>query len=161
NWPRNLIAKLQSRMVVPFAGAGVSMAVRRKMPGVNGTSGSQASFPSWKNLLERAATRLIDDGQSADGELVQAMLRVRPPRYQDPAEEAKRAMQAQWIDFLSQQLAPPRESIDDDSLDLARAIWGLGTNLLITTNYDRVLRWGCPEQASLRDLVIRNSHLQL
>ena len=49
-----------------------------------------------------------------------------------------------WSEFLKQQLDPDKERVDERTLELARAIWSLGSRLVITTNYDKVLSWACP-----------------
>src|SRR5690606_24546096 len=54
---------------------------------------------------------------------------------------------ALWPDFLRSVFAVSRKEIDSDSLELARAVWAAGSKLVITTNYDRVLRWACPDDA--------------
>lgn len=33
---------------------------------------------------------------------------------------------------------------------MARAVWRLGSPLVVTTNYDKVLRWACPQERNLR-----------
>src|SRR5262249_41038175 len=37
-----------------------------------------------------------------------------------------------------------------ESLELARAVWRVGSPLVVTTNYDNVLRWSCPDKDDLR-----------
>jgi hypothetical protein len=59
---------------------------------------------------------------------------------------------SEWVDFLKEQLDPLRKRANDDSLALARAVWKLGSPLIITTNYDRVLDWACPYPHDLRRL---------
>ncbi|MGB8510261.1 MAG: SIR2 family protein, partial [Pyrinomonadaceae bacterium] len=54
-----------------------------------------------------------------------------------------------WTNFLSRQFRHQREHVEEQSLDLARAIWALGSPLVITTNYDHILRWACPRQDDL------------
>ncbi len=74
---------------------------------------------------------------------------IPKPRYLDAAREAQQALGPLWVKFLSAALDPPWDSVDDESLDLAHAIWSLNSKLVITTNYDRVLRWACPDTANL------------
>lgn len=54
--PRTLAECLRTGKIVPFVGAGVSMAVRHKET-------HTPLFPSCKQLLERAAQRLEEDRQ--------------------------------------------------------------------------------------------------
>ena len=59
--PRALRERLRAGRVIPFAGAGVSMAVRR--------DGDGALFPSWRQLLVRGADRLEEEGKPRDATL--------------------------------------------------------------------------------------------
>jgi hypothetical protein len=65
--PQTLKAKLASRKVIPFVGAGVSMAILRKENG-------ERLFPSWKELLNLSAERLEREGKSNDAAFVRAAL---------------------------------------------------------------------------------------
>jgi hypothetical protein len=140
--PRGLADALRARRLVPFAGAGVSMAVRD-------TAGRRV-FPSWKELLLRAADHADGEGRTADATLVRAQLGVDPPQYLEAAATARRALGPRWTDFLNREIDPPHRLVDPATLDLARAVWSLGAPLLLTTNYDRVLQWACPERHDLR-----------
>ena len=51
-----------------------------------------------------------------------------------------------WYGFLKDKLDINFRTIDSASLGLARSLWRLGSKLVITTNYDEVLRWACPNQ---------------
>jgi hypothetical protein len=62
---------------------------------------------------------------------------------------------AVWYEFLKDTLDIPFDRVDNDSLELARSIWRLGSNLIITTNYDEVLRWACPRQQDLQSWPIK------
>ncbi|WP_437886441.1 SIR2 family NAD-dependent protein deacylase [Sorangium sp. So ce307] len=144
NFPRSLVEALRRKQLVPFVGAGVSMAVRR-------TSDGSSLFPSWPALLARAAVRLGEEGRTRDAALVDALLALDAPRLLDAAREAKRALGPTWSRFLVEQLSPDAKDVRPASLDLARLVWGLGSQLVITTNYDAVLRWACPDPGNLRE----------
>ena len=138
--PRTLKEELRQRRVVPLVGAGVSMAVKRR----DGTP----LFPSWRELLLRGADRLEDEGKSA------AMVRELVEEDGDYLAAAKRLrdkLGASWSRFLKEQLVVPRSEVDDNSLALASAVWRLGGRLILTTNYDHVLRWACPEAEDLAE----------
>lgn len=131
--------------VIPFVGAGVSMAVRDRDKGGR-------LFPSWQELLLRAAQRLEEEKKPSISKLVQSLLEIAPPDYLEAAKRAKEGMPgAVWFQFLKEQLDPPRDRVLDDSLQLAKIIWQLGSPLLVTTNYDNVLHWACshPRQPDL------------
>lgn len=140
--PKSLKDDLRARRIIPFVGAGVSMAVLDRQTG-------KALFPSWAKLLAHAANRLHQQKKHLEADLVESLLRVNPPDYLDAAKRARQALGAVWYQFLKEELGHQKKRADDKSLDLARAIWELGSYLVITTNYDRVLRWACPETGDL------------
>ena len=133
DFPLNLKQRLRENKVIPFVGAGVSMAVRKK-----GTS--ESLFPSWKQLLERAADCLEGELKAQDAGLVRAYLQIDNPKYLEAAEHARQALGSILYDVLKAQIDKSCSEAEDESLNLARAIWGLG-NFIITTNYDRVLQY--------------------
>src|SRR5712691_10324440 len=142
--PRTLEERLGSGKIVPFVGAGVSMAVRNKET-------DSHLFPSWKQLLERAAQRLEEEQKEAESQLVRSLLAIAKPDYLEAARRARDGLGgAVWVEFLKEQLDRPWERVNDGSLSLARAIWKLGSQLLITTNYDRVLHWACSQPNDYR-----------
>ncbi|WP_437740636.1 SIR2 family protein [Sorangium sp. So ce302] len=146
-FPRSLVEALRHKQLVPFVGAGVAMAVRRAADG-------KCLFPSWPALLAAAAVRLEEEGRHKDAVLVNAFLSYDTPRLLEAAQEAKRALGPTWNRFLVEQLNPDAKDVQPSSLDLARLVWGLGSQLVITTNYDAVLRWACPDPPNLREWII-------
>ncbi|WP_437819498.1 SIR2 family protein [Sorangium sp. So ce1078] len=146
-FPRSLVEALCGRRLIPFVGAGVAMAVRRASDG-------SSLFPSWPALLAAAAVRLGEEGRHKDAALVNALLSLDAPRLLEAAAEAKRALGPTWNRFLVEQLSPDARDVQPSSLELARLVWGLGSQLVITTNYDAVLRWACPDPANLREWII-------
>jgi hypothetical protein len=144
SFPRSLVEALHRKQLIPFVGAGVGMAVRR-------VSDGSPLFPSWPALLTGAATRLGEEGRHKDAALVNALLALDAPRLLDAAQEAKRALGPTWNRFLVEQLSPDAKDVQPASLELARLVWGLGSQLVITTNYDAVLRWACPDPSNLRE----------
>jgi hypothetical protein len=141
--PKSLSDKLREGRVVPFVGAGVSMSVLDRASG-------ERLFPSWRQLLDAAAERLEQETKKADADLVRSLLNVKPPDFLQAASRARNALGAIWYEFLKNKLDVPFERVDASSLELARRIWRLGSNLVITTNYDEVLKWACPQQDDLQ-----------
>jgi hypothetical protein len=138
--PTALREALAAGRVIPFVGAGVSMAVMvDKRPG-------ERLFPSWAALLQKAAERLDADGAAGDAMAVRGALTKKQPNYLEAARNARDGLGAVWFDVLKKAIDPPRGRADNASLSLPRAIWSLGSKILVTTNYDRVLHWTCPEQ---------------
>lgn len=103
-------------------------------------------FPSWRRMLERAAERLGRENKASYGNLVRSLIEIDSPNFLQAAKYAKDGLGPIWFDFLKEQFDHRREMAADETLDLARAVWTLGSNLVVTTNYERVLRWTCPEQ---------------
>ncbi len=138
--PSNLVEALKARTVIPFAGAGVSRAVTDEA--------GQPLFPTWDGLLVAAAERLRTDGKPMHANLVQATLGIKD--HLGAAKAARDAMGVGWFDFLKAQFDPLAERVPQASLDLPRTVWRLGSPLVVTTNYDKVLRWASPQERDVR-----------
>lgn len=146
--PENLKRAVRKGKVIPFVGAGVSVAVRRRGDG-------RPLFPSWKQLLERAADRLEANSYEPEANLVRNFLRLRVPEYVEAAKYACRSFAPrEWYDFLEENF-DPHQSEAGEGLELARAIWALTENLVITTNYDNVLSWTCPGGGDVRRWLVQ------
>lgn len=134
NIPRRLEEILQQGKVVPFVGAGVSMSVLN-------LSG-EPLFPSWKALLMAAADQLESDGKSDHVGIIRGQ--VNTNRLLAAAEEARLALGSNWNSFFKRQFDKTSNEAQEISLELARLVWQLGSELVVTTNYDNVLHWACP-----------------
>lgn len=136
--PEKLRQRLREGKVIPFVGTGVSMSVREH--------DGAGLFPSWGEMLERAAVRLEAEGDGACAGLVRNFLSLKAPNYLEAARYAHEGLGPSiWYDFLREQLDKPPESAAPESLELAKAVWNLGSKLVITTNFDRVLHWASAE----------------
>lgn len=114
---------------------------------VREAGGDRRLFPGWGQLLTRGAQRLKDENNAVHASLVSNLLSLKPPDYLGAARYARDGMGAAiWFDFLKKELDRPPESASSESLDLARAVWSLGSKLVVTTNFDRVLHWASPVQ---------------
>ena len=134
--PNSLKEALSNRRVVPFVGAGVSKDVKRRADG-------EPIFPSWKELLERGAETLRRDGKDAAAEKLRQAL--KSDDYLDAAKTLRENLLGRnWPGFLRTAFDVNHEDIEPTSLALAETIWRLGSPLVMTTNYDRVLEWACP-----------------
>ncbi len=60
-------------------------------------------------------------------------------RFLDAAREASAAFSGAWAPFLKEQIEIDRDAIDPDTLALPKALWSISP-IVVTTNYDRVLR---------------------
>jgi hypothetical protein len=78
-------------------------------------------------------------------------LRRTPPDFFEAAKHATDenhgVKPAEWSQFLHHQFAVSQDIVADESLAQARCLWQLGSSVIITTNYDRVLEWASPEKA--------------
>jgi hypothetical protein len=139
--PRSFQDRLRQRKVIPFIGAGMSMGVK--------ASTGEPLFPSWAALLSGAAERLDAENKPTDAQLVKALVLK-----EDLSEAARRAKlglgDAHWYDYLKSVFDRTIDEALPDSLYMNRLVWTLGSNLVITTNYDRALQWGCPDRADFR-----------
>ncbi len=138
--PSTLVEALKTRSVIPFVGAGVSRAVTDEA--------GQCLFPTWRGLLLTAAERLRIEGRATKAKRIEAD--VEDEDYLHAAELARDALGTLWFDFLRAQFDPPAGRVQPASLDVARAVWRLGSPLVVTTNYDKVLRWASPQECDLR-----------
>ncbi|MED5620222.1 SIR2 family protein [Ideonella sp. BN130291] len=141
--PQTLKDALVQQRCVPFVGSGVSMAVR-----LTATGGP--AFPSWRQLLVRCAERLDGENKTTEAQLIRAALALGTPDYLYAARKAREYLGPVWFKLLTQQIDPAPNLIDLTSLDLARAVWSLGSKLVVTSNYDRVLQWAAPDQNELQ-----------
>ncbi len=136
--PRTLRDRLRADKVIPFVGAGVSMSVLDRKT-------DERLFPSWRELLERAANRLEEEKKIPYATIVRSLLDLDKPDYLEAARRAREGLgEAIWYEFLGGQFDYPRERVKAESLKLAQAIWNLKSQLVITANYDDVLRWALP-----------------
>jgi len=142
--PAGLRAALVAGRVIPFVGAGASMAV------MDAVQPGERLFPSWGALLAMAAQRLDAEGLTGDAMAVRGALSKKVPNYLDAARAAREGLGPTWYKVLGELLDPPRGRALAESLALSRAIWEFGGKLIITTNYDRVLHWTCPERDDVR-----------
>lgn len=145
--PGDLVAAARSGRLLPMAGSEISGLVRDAMPG--GAPDGRL-FPTWRQLLEEAASRLDDQLAAPEATLVRSFLMQRPPNFSYAVETAQQALQGLWPRLLQERLLPASSRAVPESLDLVRSLWELGSPLVVTTSYDRALRWACPRPVDLR-----------
>lgn len=140
--PEQLHKAFQNKTLIPIVGAGVSMSLLDK-------EGNRI-FPSWKELLERAANKLLEEKKP---DLANAILGVLPVGdYQKAADYARRGLTGSlWDQFFKTNFAIKKQTIEENSFKLPKAIWDLSSRI-ITLNYDRVLRFACPTPDDLLEL---------
>lgn len=136
----DLIKALAQKNLLPIAAAGVSMSVLNDE--------QKSIFPSWRELLQRAAQRLSesDEKSQAQADAITAMLGVK--KYQLAADFARNGLTGNgWPEFFDEQFDVDLAQAD---LSLPEAIWALSRSI-ITLNYDRVMELANPNKLSLYD----------
>lgn len=137
--PASLINNLTKGEIVPFIGAGVSMSIVEK----NG----KKVFPSWAELLRRAAEKLKTENLDKQSQIVN--LQVDIGMLQEAAKIAQEHLQdRRWHDFIQSQFSVDFRELDENCKVLPRAIWKL-SNRVVTLNYDKVLEWAHAESANV------------
>jgi hypothetical protein len=138
--PADLVRAVQEGKLIPFAGAGVSMAVREQ-------GSEERLYPSWGGLLEKLAVALDQQGRSSHAQVVRGLTAIGDHgKLLDAASTAREGLGDRlFYECLRRALLPERRRVSERSLDLARLLWQLNSQLVVTTNYDRTLRWACPE----------------
>src|SRR6478735_9096672 len=145
--PASLVDGLRRGTVIPFVGAGISS-------GVVSIRNGERLYPSWRKLLELAADRLDREALPTDASAVRALLSAERPDFYAAADRAWTALGTIWAALLKEVLDPERNEVDTESLEAPRALWRLGSPLLITTNYDRVLYWAHPSPLDVQRWVL-------
>jgi tetratricopeptide (TPR) repeat protein len=138
--PKSLIDALKRGQVVPFVGAGVSLVVRKKNK--DGTKSEESLFPSWKEYVEILAKALEDENKPQDAALVRSLVNISKPKYLDAMQHAFQELGKDlWYEKLDEHFKIDETEAAQDSLELPQLIWNLGSNVIFTTNIDRVLEW--------------------
>lgn len=107
------------------------------------------AFPSWAEVLERGVQSLLDEDKPDEAYQVQTL--IANNHHLPAADIVKNALTGRrWPAFLREQFDRSLEDLDRSTLGLAEAIWSLGSNLLVTTNYDRVLEWASPRSSDCK-----------
>ncbi|WP_205837284.1 SIR2 family protein [Neorhizobium tomejilense] len=139
--PDSLLESIRDRKIIPFVGAGLSASIQDR-------EGGQL-FPTWGALLLSAAKRLDGEGKANKANLVRSL--VENDKLVEAAGEADQALgRRAWLSFLKETFDRVYSDADPSSLGLLFQVWTLGSNLVMTTNYDRSLQWSCPDQADFR-----------
>ena len=84
--------------------------------------------------------RSKSEGKSQKAITIRTLLNDSPIDYLDIAQHAFDALENhQWETLLLENFDKDIDSADEDSKKLAKLMWQLGNNLILTTNVDRVL----------------------
>jgi tetratricopeptide (TPR) repeat protein len=147
--PESLKDALKGGRVVPFLGAGVSRAVEKKDKDPN--KPFNPLFPSWKEFLTYSVEKLESKKEYDEAEDIKQILALKKPMYLEAANRASKALgETLWHQMLVEKLDLQKVDANERSLKLPQIVWELGSELLITTNVDRVLQWTCPNSGEFR-----------
>jgi tetratricopeptide (TPR) repeat protein len=145
NIPESFIEALEAKEVVPFIGAGVSLAVKENNE--RDIKQKKSLFPSWKEFLLNAADKLDaekislnNEGKSRKAIIIRNLLDDPPIDYLDIAQRAFDSLgEKHWYDLLTENFEIGVEAAEEKSLELPKLVWKLNNKLLVTTNIDLVL----------------------
>jgi len=117
-------------------GAGVSKAVKFK----NGKD----AFINWKELLESFIPHI---NQVTKVDVIKALLNDNPIDYLEIADKIQKILSINYFNkVLNEAFDIDYNAIDKETYSLAKSIWNLNSNLIITTNYDKVLDRACEDE---------------
>jgi len=154
--PESLEIALKEGNVIPFVGAGVSRAIEKR----NKTKSFDPLFPSWTEFLHNAADKLDrekialnDQGKSQKAITIRALLNDPPIDYLGIAQRAFDSLEEyHWNKLLVENFEKDLNFADEDSKKLAKLIWQLGSNLVVTTNVDSILETVCEKPGRVKIL---------
>lgn len=155
NIPKSLRDALIANEVVPFVGAGASMSVRKKTE--DGRKSDESLFPSWKGYVEILAQALTEEGKPDEANLVEAYIKSAKPKYLEAMQHAFEELpKSVWYEKLDEYFKKDGNEAAHDSLELPKLIWQLGSNVIFTTNIDRVLEWKSVKEPPIEQLNRQN-----
>ena len=138
--PQSLIDAVKDNNLIPFIGAGISMGIKDKE--------DNPIFKSWKNSLLDAVEILKAEKEDAKATRIESGLEIQPVDYLSIASEIHRYLNSHWNKYLTQTFDRNFDTINENSLEIAKEILKIN-NLVITTNYDNVLKWATENQNNL------------
>ena len=151
-FPQDLKDAVHDGKVIPFVGAGVSMAVRR-------VGEVSPAYPNWRKFLLGAADRLDSECAGSEAALVRDLVNASSPDFYQAAQLVFNGLGPRgWVKYLREMFELDYGSIDKLTLDLPRAIWDLAPNAVITSNFDLTLRWACRQTENLREWGLDDCH---
>jgi tetratricopeptide (TPR) repeat protein len=155
NIQKSLIKALKAGQVIPFVGAGVSMAVKKKND--DGSQSNESLFPSWKGFVEILANALKNEDKPNEADYILTCINIGKPKYLEAIQHAKDQLgEALWYQIFNENFDKLKAEAHEDSFKLPKLIWQLSNNLIITTNVDCVFQWTCPKSSEFKSLDVQN-----
>jgi len=138
--PQSLIESIKNNTLIPFVGAGISMGIKDNQ--------DNPIFKSWTNSLVDAVQILNNEKEEAKATRIESGLKIEPIDYLEIASEIHKYLNSHWNKFLVSTFERDFDTINENSLKIAKEILKIN-NLVITTNYDNVLKWACENKNDL------------
>ncbi len=140
NLPQSLIDAIKNNNLIPFVGAGVSMGIKDNQ--------NNRIFKNWTNSLLDAVEILNYEQKIKEATVIKALLDLPDVDYLETASKIHKYLNSNWNSYLKQTFNKDSENINQESLNIAKEILKIN-NLIITTNYDNVLKWACENKNDL------------
>ncbi len=138
--PQSLIDAIKNNTLIPFVGAGISMGIKDNKDNL--------IFKSWTNSLLDAAEILNYEQKTKEATAIKALLDLPDVDYLETASKIHKYLNSNWNKYLTQIFDKSSENINQSSLQIPKEILKIN-NLVITTNYDNVLKWACENKDDL------------
>ncbi len=140
NLPQSLINAIKNNNLIPFVGAGVSMGLKDNQ--------DNPIFKSWTNSLLDAVEILRAEHKIDKAINIETELKISPIDYLAIVSKIHKYLNSNWNTYLKQTFDKSFETINQDNLQIPKEILKIN-NLVITTNYDDVLKWACENKNDL------------
>ena len=138
--PQSLIDAIKNNTLIPFVGAGISMGIKDNKDNL--------IFKSWTNSLLDAVEILNYEQKTKEAIAIKALLDLPDVDYLETASKIHKYLNSNWNKYLTQTFEKSSENINQSSLQIPKEILKIN-NLVITTNYDNVLKWACENKNDL------------
>lgn len=135
-----MIDAIKNNTLIPFVGAGISMGIKDNQ--------NNQIFKSWTNSLLDAVEILNYEQKTKEATAIKALLDLPDVDYLETASKIHKYLNSNWNTYLKQTFDKSFETINQESLNIAKEILKIN-NLVITTNYDDVLKWACENKNDL------------
>jgi hypothetical protein len=99
------------------------------------------------------AQTLRDEEKPAEANLVEALVNTAKPKYLEAMQHAFDELgKSLWYQKLDENFRKDESEAAVDSIELPKLIWQLGSNIIFTTNIDRVLEWKSVKESPIEIL---------
>ena len=132
--PQSLKQAITNKTCIPFVGAGLSLTLLRK-------GSNERLFCNWNELLQGASEQLKQEHKlNAATAIDSALNYIEADSYHRAANIAKKELGTKAFNrYLKATFDKDEDDIEPTSLATAKLVWQLNSQLVITTNYDKVL----------------------